>query len=1402
MRAFFNRQNVFMKSLSVWSTFAVVVTTSMPAFAAGTAVLGGSANLQNLTRVTMDKNDANAAVFSSTAASGVLDWTKFNVGNGQSMTFNGVSTTFFNLVDGVAGKSQIDGIINGSGNVWVINPSGIAFGAHASIDVGGLFAAAAGNIANAEALRNGTEMMPTFSSLAGTVSSASGATFAADQVALLGKTVEAAGDMTGVNALTVGAAGLLVVDDVGGGRVSVNLAAFADNAAEDGAILGDLQLGDTASGLLGGDLEVMSDRGIKIEGDVTVGGKASVYNIEGDITVAKDASLKSVSQNLADVNLTTAVFPGTEAHGDIVINGTVSADETFGLGSVNVVAGQGEGNSGSVVLNGTVSADYYAQLGTRTGDVTVNGSLESGTEATASTHDGTITVGDAGRVVGRGDYEDYGLYGMVNLHAAMDAGSQGDVVVRGTIEAGGAYGTVTATAGYNVVDPTLLGGSGKVDLSGHIGAAYGITAYGDSVSIVNDGDISILDAIATKGDVNIMALAGSISVWDAVDASDSLLMLAGYDFESRGNILLYGDVSVGKDAELYSGYAQGYGFGGGALGQISVDGNLTVGGALTASAATGIGGEGSITTGSTLIMDGGGRGVEFTGVVKAGGDAGFYGADYQAYDAMGNVRLENEANQFNGVVLAEGKEVSITSSKDIVLGDVNAVNGRVAVRSKDGSVTVKEDARITAFGEEGEVVLTAAQNAGSKGNVDLEGSVAAQNLVQVSTANGDVTVGKNAVVGTLGDNSTVILAVGEGEHTQGTLTVDGSIVSYGNVKLSAGEDTPESKAGIWVDGSVSALGQTQLLTQKGTVDVGGTGAIESTSVHMEAQNGGDVSVSGSVTGTDWAQIRTVNGDVTINADASVLGTEVTVKAVENGNVAVKGMVTGVDLVDVSTGNGDITVAKGANVLALGGEVELMAAFGNNYQGNVQIDGSVAASDKLLISTAGGGTGSEGDVAINGDLTGRSVNVFAGSSTVGKGTSGNLVVSGTIEGSDEIYLAAGNGDVTIQKNAQVASSADASVVYLATAFMEGQKGNVHVDGKVVAKGDQANAFVMAGTSGQASGNVLFGSSGNVSANAGAYVVTHNGGVSQVNTGVVVKDGVVASQSLPAALSGETVNLVVQNGSIGGAVGGYLGVSGKVYATADGDISIAAANGGNLKGGPGVGEVSMGRFGSMTFGDPSGSSNIRAGGNLSVYTAGAIESSGTLQANGNVTVSAKEFGDVSYLRAGGKLTINNVGHPKQPQIAYFESVNGKEPKINNLPNDVVIFIDGRLAGGNLNILNKFGADEAFMVDTPELKSTQGIFGNPPFLHSDLDVANPMEVSAIDYLIQEVPRLTLSSDFPAEVDQHVEAAGLSQKDVYWFGQKGDSKEASAEATTDQAKDAGKGPEKPVAQKSAGKN
>jgi hypothetical protein len=43
----------------------------------------------------------------------------------------------------------------------------------------------------------------------------------------------------------------------------------------------------------------------------------------------------------------------------------------------------------------------------------------------------------------------------------------------------------------------------------------------------------------------------------------------------------------------------------------------------------------------------------------------------------------------------------------------------------------------------------------------------------------------------------------------------------------------------------------------------------------------------------------------------------------------------------------------------------------------------------------------------------------------------------------------------------------------------------------------------------------------------------------------------------------------------------------------------------------------------------------------------------------------------------------------------------------------------------------------------------------------------VGAIDYLLLELPRMELSSDFPIGVEKQVSANGLNPTTSYWFGQ-----------------------------------
>ena len=169
---------------------------------------------------------------------------------------------------------------------------------------------------------------------------------------------------------------------------------------------------------------------------------------------------------------------------------------------------------------------------------------------------------------------------------------------------------------------------------------------------------------------------------------------------------------------------------------------------------------------------------------------------------------------------------------------------------------------------------------------------------------------------------------------------------------------------------------------------------------------------------------------------------------------------------------------------------------------------------------------------------------------------------------------------------------------------------------------------------------------------------------------------------------------------------------------------------------------------------------------MYTAGAVEANGLLVSGGDMTVSAKSFGDLSYLQAGGVLTINTVGRASGPVLSYFESVNGVTPRIDNQANAAVVFVDGRLAGGNIQTMNTLGNTEAFPVQTPELKSEQGVFGNPVFVHGGLDVSEPVGIGVIDFLLVDRAKMSYGSDIPDDMDMEVSINGLSPLYSYWFG------------------------------------
>jgi len=92
----------------------------------------------------------NSLTINQTSAKAVVDWTSFSVGAGASVSFvqPNAGSAILNRVTG-ATSSTIAGQITGNGQVFLVNPNGIAITPTGSVQVGGGFVASTLDISNA-----------------------------------------------------------------------------------------------------------------------------------------------------------------------------------------------------------------------------------------------------------------------------------------------------------------------------------------------------------------------------------------------------------------------------------------------------------------------------------------------------------------------------------------------------------------------------------------------------------------------------------------------------------------------------------------------------------------------------------------------------------------------------------------------------------------------------------------------------------------------------------------------------------------------------------------------------------------------------------------------------------------------------------------------------------------------------------------------------------------------------------------------------------------------------------------------------------------------------------------------------------------------------------------------------
>jgi len=344
------------------------------AISAGTGSIG-----QSGATMTVQQTSQNLAI----------NWQSFGIGAAERVNFNQPNSNAIAL-NRVLGSdpSQILGQINANGQVWVLNPNGMLFGASAQVNVGGLVASTL-NISDADFLAG----KRTFSGNGGAVIN-QGSIAAADggYVALLGGQVSNEGVIAAKLGTVALAAGNKVTLDFNGDQllnVQVEqgaLDALAENKqlirADGGTVLMTAQAADALATAVVNNTGVIEARTIenhngiiKLLGDMQVG----TVNVSGTLDASAPGSgngglieTSAAHVKIADgAKITTKAANGqsgtwlidpvdftiASGSGALTVSGIGAGtlSTSLGLGNVSIATDAGTAGNGDIFVNSAVT---------------------------------------------------------------------------------------------------------------------------------------------------------------------------------------------------------------------------------------------------------------------------------------------------------------------------------------------------------------------------------------------------------------------------------------------------------------------------------------------------------------------------------------------------------------------------------------------------------------------------------------------------------------------------------------------------------------------------------------------------------------------------------------------------------------------------------------------------------------------------------------------------------------------------------------------------------------------------------------------------------------------------------------------------------------------------------------
>lgn len=548
--------------LTSCSGLAIALTSALNAHAlpTGGQIESGSA--------TITQTDASNLVIDQHTDRAVINWTNFDILRGETTRFNQLSSSSIALNRVTDGNpTQILGNLSANGRVFIVNPSGVVFGAGSRVDVAGLVATTA-NITTHDFLAGHMRFNHAGRPDARIINQGNITARDGGLVALVAPYVENSGVIAArMGTVAIGAAKTVTLDLYGDNLYGFKLGEQADAQGSGVKNTGEISAQGGRVLISAKTAQDVVNQAINLEGvvDATsmreVNGEIIIDGGEGSVRVAGmlNASGKNAGEKGGRVQVTgkkialasaTVDASGYNGGGEVRIGGdkkgggTIARADYVNVDSASLidVSATNNGNGGSSVVWSDIATNFYGRLRGRGGENGGNGGFAEVSSKNDLTYNGAANLGATNGRGGQMLLDPLNIIidaltaasivgdlntgtdvivetnvvgpdaGDITIDAAMNwtgigsliFNAMNDIIMNASIgNTSATGGNVTFNAGNDGAGNLAINNGANIDIAG----ALTLNAAGGTVSIA-DADLSATD-ITVNATLNYIGTAGA-----------------------------------------------------------------------------------------------------------------------------------------------------------------------------------------------------------------------------------------------------------------------------------------------------------------------------------------------------------------------------------------------------------------------------------------------------------------------------------------------------------------------------------------------------------------------------------------------------------------------------------------------------------------------------------------------------------------------------------------------------------------------------------------------------------------------------------------------------------------------------------------------------------------------------